>query len=123
VRYDLVEAGFDPSLGFVVQRGIHRLGGSTAITPRPRAPGIVRRWEFNLLSYNAVWDLDGRLDNALFMVRPLGAQFQSGDRLECKSYAYSLSEKYTHYIAGLDGDFACLPRVGPLPIREGLISV
>jgi hypothetical protein len=82
MRYDLVEAGFDPSLGFVVQRGIHRLGGSTAITPRPRAPGIVRRWEFNLLSYNAVWDLDGRLDNALFMVRPLGAQFQSGDRLE-----------------------------------------
>lgn len=82
VRYDLVEEGFNPALGFVVQRGIHRLGGSTAITPRPRTPGIVRRWEFNLLSYNAVWDLDGRLDNALFMVRPLGAQFQSGDRIE-----------------------------------------
>lgn len=36
VRYDRVEQGYDPALGFVLQRGIHRLGGSTAITPRPK---------------------------------------------------------------------------------------
>lgn len=82
VRYDRVEQAYDPALGFVVQRGIHRLAGSTAITPRPRDARRIRRWEFNLLNYNAVWADGGVLDNALLTVRPFGAQFQSGDRVE-----------------------------------------
>jgi hypothetical protein len=82
VRYDYVDEAYDPALGFVVQRGIHRLAGSTAITPRPRNARLIRRWEFNALNYNVVWDMEGALDNALFSVRPLGAQFQSGDRVE-----------------------------------------
>ncbi|MBX3131779.1 MAG: carbohydrate binding family 9 domain-containing protein [Gemmatimonadaceae bacterium] len=82
VRYDRVEQGYDPALGFVLQRGIHRLGGSTAITPRPKDARVIRRWEFNLLSYDVVWADSGALDNARMSVRPLGAQFQSGDRLE-----------------------------------------
>ncbi len=81
-RFDRVEAGFDPALGFVSQRGIHRLAGQMAITPRPRRASVIRRWEFNLLSYNVVWTLDGRLDNATFAVRPFGVQLQSGDRVE-----------------------------------------
>lgn len=86
IRYDYVDESYDPALGFVVQRGIHRLAGNTAITPRPRNSAVIRRWEFNALNYNVVWDLDGELDNALFQVRPLGAQFQSGDRLELNFY-------------------------------------
>jgi hypothetical protein len=82
MRYDYVDDAYDPALGFVVQRGIHRLAGSTAITPRPADARIIRRWEFNLLNYNVVWDMEGQLDNALFSVRPFGAQFQSGDRVE-----------------------------------------
>lgn len=81
-RYDRVDAGYDPALGFVVQRGIHRLAGSTAITPRPKNASVIRRYEFNLLNYNVVWDIRGALDNAVFSVRPFGLQFQSGDRIE-----------------------------------------
>ncbi len=86
VRYDRVEEHYDPALGFVVQRGITRLSGNTAITPRPRDARLIRRWEFNLLGYNAVWRDGGALDNAMLTVRPLGAQFQSGDRLELNVY-------------------------------------
>lgn len=82
VRYDRVDDAYDPALGFVSQRGIHRLAGSTAITPRPRNASIIRRYDFNLLNYNAVWDLDGGLDNAVFSVRPFGVQLQNGDSFE-----------------------------------------
>ena len=81
-RFDRIDAGYAPALGFVSQAGIYRWGGSMAITPRPRGPSVIRRYEFNLLSYDAVWTLDGRLDNAALSVRPFGAQFQSGDRVE-----------------------------------------
>lgn len=86
VRYDRVEEAYDPALGFVVQRGITRLSGNTAITPRPRNAHLIRRWEFNLLGYNAVWRDGGALDNANLNVRPFGAQFQSGDRVELNVY-------------------------------------
>lgn len=81
-RFDRIDAAYDPALGFVVQRGIYRWGGSTAITPRPRNAQLVRRFEFNLLNYDVVWDLDRRLDNASFSVRPFGATFQTGDHVE-----------------------------------------
>jgi len=86
VRYDRVEQAYDPALGFVVQRGITRLAGNTAITPRPRDARLIRRWEFNLLGYNAVWRDGGALDNANLNARPFGAQFQSGDRVEFNVY-------------------------------------
>ena len=82
VRMDRVEAGFNPALGFVQQRGIHRLGGNIALTPRPRQPSIIRRYEFNLLQYDVVWGLDWRLANAALSMKPLGVQFQRGDRVE-----------------------------------------
>jgi len=81
-RLDRIDAAYDPALGFVSQRGIWRWGGSMAVTPRPKGPSPIRRYEFNLLTYEVVWDLDRRLDNASFTVRPFGAQFQSGDRAE-----------------------------------------
>lgn len=86
VRYERIEESYNPALGFVVQRGIHRLAGNTQITPRPRNAALVRRWEFNLLGYNVVWADSGRLDNANLNFRPFGAQFQSGDRVEVNVY-------------------------------------
>lgn len=82
VSYDRVEADYNPALGFVLQRGIHRLNGSTRLTPRPRDARVVRRWEFNALGYNLVWRDGGGLDNGNINIRPIGAQFQSGDRVE-----------------------------------------
>jgi hypothetical protein len=81
MRYDRIEAGYNPTLGFVQQRGVHRLGGSTSLTPRPGG-GPIRRLEFDLLTYNVVWGLDGALSNASLEVKPLGIQFQSGDQVE-----------------------------------------
>lgn len=86
MRYDRVEQAYNPALGFVVQRGIHRLAGNTAITPRPKDATRIRRWEFNLLSYNVVWTDAGTLDNASLSVRPFGVQFQSGSRMELNAY-------------------------------------
>jgi hypothetical protein len=82
MRFDRVETAYNPALGFVSQRGVHRLSGNTQLTPRPRRASRIRRYEFNLLSYDLVWGIAGGLDNASFSVRPLGLQFQSGDRLE-----------------------------------------
>ncbi|MBX3174046.1 MAG: carbohydrate binding family 9 domain-containing protein [Gemmatimonadaceae bacterium] len=86
LRAERVDSAYNPALGFVVQNGIYRLAGNTQITPRPRNASIIRRWEFNLLGYNAVWDLGGRLDNARFSVRPLGIRFQSGDVIEVNAW-------------------------------------
>lgn len=81
-RFDRIDEGYDPALGFVTQRGIYRWGGSFAITPRPARPSRIRRFEFNALNYDVVWGIDGTLDNGSFSVRPFGATFQSGDRVE-----------------------------------------
>jgi len=82
VRFDRVDAGYNPALGFVQQRGVHRLGGGTSLTPRPKRRSVIRRFEFDVLSYDVVWDLNWRLDNASLEVKPLGVQFQSGDQIE-----------------------------------------
>ncbi len=82
LRLDRIETGYDPALGFVQQSGIHRVSGNTQLTPRPRQPNRIRRYEFNLLSYDLVWGIRGGLDNASIGVKPLGLQFQSGDRVE-----------------------------------------
>jgi hypothetical protein len=87
-RFDRVGEGFDPPLGFVVQSGIMRYAGQTALTPRPRALGPlaapltrlgVRKLLFNALGWDYVERLGGGLDNATFEVSPLGAAFESGD--------------------------------------------
>jgi hypothetical protein len=82
MRVDRIDSTYNPALGFVVQRGIYRMGGSTAITPRPRNARLIRRFQFNLLNYDVVWDLERQLDNASFTVRPFGVTFQSGDQVE-----------------------------------------
>ena len=90
-RFDRVGAGFVPALGFVRQAGIMRYSGSAAITPRPRALGPlagplralgVRRLLFNVMNWNVVQALGGGLDNATLTLRPIGAEFESGDHIE-----------------------------------------
>ncbi len=80
-RYDRVEEGFEPALGFVSQNGIQRFAGQVTLTPRPRRWGI-RRLDLSLPSWDWVSRLDGTLDNASLTLRPLGAQFESGDSFE-----------------------------------------
>ena len=81
-RFDRIETGFNPALGFVSQRGVDRFTGQFSLTPRPKGRSIVRRWEFKPLDYDIVRAIGGGLDNASFEIRPLGVQFQSGDKFE-----------------------------------------
>ncbi len=81
LRVDRLDRGYDPRLGFVPQHGITRVAGGLDITPRPRRWGI-RRFDFSLLNWNIVHDLNGRLNNAALEVRPFGAQLESGARFE-----------------------------------------
>lgn len=80
-RFDRLDRGYDPRLGFVPQNGITRIAGQMDLTPRPRRWGI-RRFDFSLLGWDLVHDLDGRLNNAALEMRPLGAQLESGARFE-----------------------------------------
>jgi hypothetical protein len=80
-RVERVEAGFNPTLGFVRSDGVVRYGGSFRITPRPNIP-YVRQLEFNLLNYQYVQRIGGGLDNAEFEVTPFGVRFDSGDEFE-----------------------------------------
>jgi hypothetical protein len=80
-RVERVEAGFNPSLGFVRADDIVRYGGSFRITPRPNIPHV-RQLEFNLLNYQYVQRLGGGMDNAQFSVTPLGVRFNSGDEVQ-----------------------------------------
>ncbi|MEN9509353.1 MAG: hypothetical protein RLZZ621_1916 [Gemmatimonadota bacterium] len=82
VRVDRIETAYNPTLGFVQQRGIHRVAGNTQISPRPRRSKYIRRYEFNLLAYDFVWGIQGGLDNASLGIKPFGLQMQSGHRFE-----------------------------------------
>lgn len=80
-RLERVDAGFDPTLGFVQSDGIWRTGGIVQFAPRPHIP-FVRQLEFTLLDWIYTERLDGRLSNAEFQVKPLGVRFNSGDQVE-----------------------------------------
>lgn len=80
-RVERVEAGFNPSLGFVQDDGILRWGGFVQFSPRPNIP-YVRQLEFTLLDYSYVQRLGGGLSTAEFEVSPLGVRFNSGDELQ-----------------------------------------
>lgn len=76
-----VENGFDPALGFVRQAGVWRYTAALRFFPRPHRLGI-RRLSLMPIRVDVGTDLDGRLNNASYEVRPLGATFESGDGFE-----------------------------------------
>lgn len=80
-RVERVEAGFNPSLGFVQADGTLRWGGFFQFSPRPNIP-YVRQLQFTLLDYSYVQRLAGGLSTAQFEVSPLGVRFNSGDELQ-----------------------------------------
>ena len=76
-----IEAGYDPALGFVRETGILRHTGAFRLSPRPAVLGI-RRLDIKLLEWDVTSHLDGHLSHSFFEVRPLGAEFASGDAFE-----------------------------------------
>ncbi len=76
-----IEAGYDPALGFVRERGILRHTGAFRLSPRPGILGI-RKLDFTFLEWDVTKQLDGSLSHSSFEMRPVGAEFESGDAFE-----------------------------------------
>jgi hypothetical protein len=71
---------FDPSLGFVPRRGIHRYRLSVNYQPRPHRWGI--RQMFFEQSYELVTDLEGQWESYRIFLAPINWRLESGDRFE-----------------------------------------
>ncbi len=72
--------GFDPSLGFVPRRGIHRYRLSVNYQPRPHRWGI--RQMFFEQSYELITDLNGRWESYRVFLAPINWRLETGDRVE-----------------------------------------
>jgi len=76
-----VEAGFNPALGFVRQTGVWRHTGAFRWSPRPHVRGL-RQLELKFIEWDVSLNVGGGLNNAMYEIRPLGAQLESGDSFE-----------------------------------------
>jgi Domain of unknown function (DUF5916)/Carbohydrate family 9 binding domain-like len=82
-----IERGFDPTLGFVLRTGIWQTRGHINYMPRPHLLGL-RRLDIQLPLWDIIADAPGSLgrvrdwQTAFFEWRPLGGDFESGDRFE-----------------------------------------
>ncbi len=80
-----VDAGFDPSLGFVSQDGIWNLDTGWRFFPRPHRWGI-RRFIIDAFSAEVYWRTAGGLDHAQYNLSPFGVEFESGDEIQLEFY-------------------------------------
>jgi hypothetical protein len=91
VSLQRVVAGFSPTLGFVSRTGIQSTSGHVSFGPRPSSPFLgIRQFDFKIPFPD--WEITasehgslGRVadwESAEFEWRPLGAEFESGDRFE-----------------------------------------
>jgi hypothetical protein len=71
---------FDPSLGFVPRRGIHRYRLSVNYQPRPHRWGI--RQMFFEQGYELFTDLDGKWESYRVFLAPINWRLETGDRVE-----------------------------------------
>ncbi len=71
---------FDPSLGFVRRRGVHRYRFDTEYQPRPETEWL--RQAFYQFGTIYTTDLDGRWESYISWIEPLHWQFESGDEIE-----------------------------------------
>jgi hypothetical protein len=82
-RIERIDAGFNPTLGYVQSDGIWRSGGFVELRPRPTIPHV-RQLQFTVLDWVYSQRLDGGLSYAEISTSPLGINFESGDQVELK---------------------------------------
>lgn len=80
VGVNWVEAGFDPSLGFVRQDGVWRHTGGFQFTTRPDLPGV-RKIDFKLLEWEVSHYIGGGLNHAAYETSPLDLEFNTGEQV------------------------------------------
>jgi hypothetical protein len=79
-NYRRIGDGFDPSLGFVLRRGINSYEAGCTYAPRPK--GTFIRQMFHEFFPTLVTDLAGRWESYRVFVAPVNWRLESGDRFE-----------------------------------------
>lgn len=80
LTFQRIGDGFDPSMGFVPRRAIHRIAGRATWNLRPSWPWL--RIIRNELFPTLVLDLDGRWESYRIFTAPLNWHFEGAQRLE-----------------------------------------
>ncbi|NKB88971.1 MAG: hypothetical protein GKS06_12200 [Acidobacteria bacterium] len=80
ITYMRIGDGFDPSLGFVPRKGIHKISPRGSFLARPDW-GWLRNQSFQLFT-DFVFTLDGELESYRIFTAPLNLRLESGDRVE-----------------------------------------
>ena len=73
--------GFDPALGFVPRKGIHKLSGSMNLRHYPESVSWMRTAYYELRP-TMIWALDGDWESYRFFTAPINWRLESGDRIE-----------------------------------------
>lgn len=73
--------GFDPALGFVPRRGIHKLSGGSNYRIYPGGLSWMRMANHQFRP-TMIWGLDGKWESYRFFTAPVNWRLESGDRIE-----------------------------------------
>lgn len=73
--------GFDPALGFVPRKGIHKLSGGLNYRIYPRSRPWLRMANHQFRP-TMIWSLDGEWESYRFFTAPINWRLESGDRIE-----------------------------------------
>jgi hypothetical protein len=76
-----VSGNYDPALGFVLERDVWRHTGAFRFFPRPHLLGL-RRLVLKPIEWDVTHFNDGPLSHAFYEIRPLGAEWETGDQFE-----------------------------------------
>ncbi len=88
LSYSVIPKNFDPEIGYVNRKGIKTYGGAFRWTPRPDFP-FIKKIIIKPIELKYLTNMDNVLMSRNYELRPLGIEFNSGDKLELnKSYNY-----------------------------------
>jgi len=73
--------GFDPALGFVPRKGIHKLSGGFSYKVYPRSLSWMRMANHQFRP-TMIWGLDGEWESYRVFTAPINWRLESGDRIE-----------------------------------------
>jgi hypothetical protein len=81
LTYLRIGDGFDPSLGFVPRKGIHKLTGGANYRYYPSSLSWMRMMYYEFMP-TLIWGLDGKWESYRIFLAPVNWRLESGDRLE-----------------------------------------
>ncbi len=81
LTYLRIGEDFNPAMGFVPRRGIHKLNGGMNYRYYPSSLSWMRMMYYELMP-TVVWDLDGNWESYRIFTAPVNWRLESGDRIE-----------------------------------------